>query len=92
MALASLTAAFTQYDAALAYDTDFTGATALSLCEAIRYILGHSPDAWSHSGRSFNRHNLELLLIEAQKFGRACSSSRPSMFVRSRLVGGGNGA
>ncbi len=91
MAIASLTAAWTQFDAALAYDTDYTGATALSLCEAIRYILGHEFESQTHAGgRSFNRFDLQTLLSEAQRFARANTTSRPSMVARVRVLGVGD--
>jgi len=92
MAIASLTAAWTQYDAALAYDSDPTGATAASLCEAIRYILGHEMSSMGHAGRQFQRFDLQALLADAQKFARAGSATRPSMLARVRVTGLGDGA
>jgi hypothetical protein len=88
MAIASRTAAITQYQASLRYWT--STATAENLLEAILYLLQEDAQSWSVGGQSITRQNLEKLQTNVMDFVVAGSSSRPAMFSRTRVTGMGD--
>lgn len=88
MAIASLTAAFTQYDANLsAYWESATKSR--DLLEAIDYILAHDAESISAAGRSINKFNLLELRkrVEPKAVALNSSTSRSAFFTRGRVTG-----
>ncbi|MFH1605169.1 MAG: hypothetical protein ABIH03_14840 [Pseudomonadota bacterium] len=85
MALASISEAWTQYDASLKYWQSQT--TSENLLEAILYLMGHEPQAMSFAGRSYNREAMGQLRDKLMLHVESGQSGRPAFTARARIRG-----
>lgn len=87
MALASISAALTQYDENLVYEGD--SAKAVLFLEAVRYLRGHRQQASAINGRSLSYSDLrdqeDKAAAYVLKMGSTASAARSS-FVRGRPI------
>jgi hypothetical protein len=90
MAIASLTAAWTQYDANISGYWESPSA-AKNLLEAIDYLIGHAAQSMSAGGRSISSFDLHKLREQVAPHAIALNpGSGGSFFTRGR-VGRGRG-
>jgi hypothetical protein len=85
LAIASITAAWTQFDASARYWE--SNAAAENLLEAVVYLMGHEPAAMSFAGRSYNRETMIGLRDKLMSHVETSASSRASFTARVRVRG-----
>jgi hypothetical protein len=85
MAIASITAAWTQFDANIKYWASTTAAE--DLLEAVVYLMAHEPAAMSFAGRSYNRETMIGLRDKMMAHVETSASSRASFTARVRVRG-----
>jgi hypothetical protein len=85
LAIASITAAWTQFDANIKYWS--SNAMAEDLLEAVVYLMAHEPAAMSFAGRSYNRETMIGLRDTLMRHVETSASGRPSFTARVRLRG-----
>jgi len=85
VALASLSEAWTQYDASLRWWESSTHRD--NLLEACLYIMGHQPQSQSHAGRSYTRAGMDALIEQLTKAAKADSNNRGTFSARVRIRG-----
>jgi hypothetical protein len=89
MAVTDKTSADAAYIAGLSYESDSTGATALSFLSAIRYYLQFDAKSYSVGGRMLMRRDLESQEKAVMSFMKASpvNGARPNMVTHGRTCG-----